>query len=304
MSRALARRRPVTNQWGIPWPNESITPRRTPSIVATSSRAPRPALPAPPARSSPEPALRSRPRRRARARPSRGPRKPTARADFVPPEPRVGAQFIQHPGSDYMVDVLQGARLRLRRRQSRLGVRGHARVAHQPRRQPQARDPDGAARRSRRRDRARLRQGGRQTDDDADARHRRPAARVDGPVPSVVRPRSRVRDRRPRPQPDERRQSPAQRAGHGRDRPRLHEDGRRADEPRRVRATSRCAPTRSAARRRWARRCSSSTRSCRKRRSPIRASSRSRGCRCRACRRATRAPSAKRRGCSRPPSGR
>ena len=30
-----------------------------------------------------------------------------ARADFVPPEPRVGAQFIQHPGSDYMVDVLK-----------------------------------------------------------------------------------------------------------------------------------------------------------------------------------------------------
>jgi acetolactate synthase-1/2/3 large subunit len=29
------------------------------------------------------------------------------RADFVPPEPRVGAQFIQHPGSDYMVDVFK-----------------------------------------------------------------------------------------------------------------------------------------------------------------------------------------------------
>jgi thiamine pyrophosphate-dependent acetolactate synthase large subunit-like protein len=30
-----------------------------------------------------------------------------ARADFVPPEPRIGAQFIQHPGSDYMIDVLK-----------------------------------------------------------------------------------------------------------------------------------------------------------------------------------------------------
>jgi thiamine pyrophosphate-dependent acetolactate synthase large subunit-like protein len=30
-----------------------------------------------------------------------------ARADFVPPEPRPGAQFIRHPGSDYMVDVLK-----------------------------------------------------------------------------------------------------------------------------------------------------------------------------------------------------
>jgi thiamine pyrophosphate-dependent acetolactate synthase large subunit-like protein len=30
-----------------------------------------------------------------------------ARADFVPPEPRVDARFIRHPGSDYMVDVLK-----------------------------------------------------------------------------------------------------------------------------------------------------------------------------------------------------
>jgi thiamine pyrophosphate-dependent acetolactate synthase large subunit-like protein len=30
-----------------------------------------------------------------------------ARADFVPPEPRAGAQFVRHPGSDYMVDVLK-----------------------------------------------------------------------------------------------------------------------------------------------------------------------------------------------------
>lgn len=30
-----------------------------------------------------------------------------ARADFVPPEPRVGASFIQHPGSDFMVDVFK-----------------------------------------------------------------------------------------------------------------------------------------------------------------------------------------------------
>jgi thiamine pyrophosphate-dependent acetolactate synthase large subunit-like protein len=30
-----------------------------------------------------------------------------ARADFVPPEARVDARFIRHPGSDYMVDVLK-----------------------------------------------------------------------------------------------------------------------------------------------------------------------------------------------------
>ena len=130
---------------------------------------------------------------------------------------------------------LQSARLRLRGRESRLGLRGHARVPDQSRRQPQARDSDGIARGSRRGHRARLRQGRRQADDDAHARHGRPAACVDGPVPSLVRPRSRVRCRRPRPQPDERRQSAAQRARHGRDRARLHEDGRRADEPRRIR---------------------------------------------------------------------
>lgn len=30
-----------------------------------------------------------------------------ARADFVPPEPRIGAQFIRNPGSDHMVDVFK-----------------------------------------------------------------------------------------------------------------------------------------------------------------------------------------------------
>ena len=30
-----------------------------------------------------------------------------ARKDFVPPEPRVGASFIEHPASDHMVDVLK-----------------------------------------------------------------------------------------------------------------------------------------------------------------------------------------------------
>jgi hypothetical protein len=58
---------------------------------------------------------------------------------------------------------------------------------------------------------------------------------ADGPLPRVVRPRSRVRDRRSTSQSDERHQPTAQRAGHGLHRPRLHEDGRRAHEPRRVR---------------------------------------------------------------------
>jgi thiamine pyrophosphate-dependent acetolactate synthase large subunit-like protein len=44
----------------------------------------------------------------ASARPSVArPTEADARADFVPPEPRVDARFIRHPGSDYMVDVLK-----------------------------------------------------------------------------------------------------------------------------------------------------------------------------------------------------
>jgi hypothetical protein len=30
-----------------------------------------------------------------------------ARADFVPPEPRIGASFVTDPGSDYMLEVLR-----------------------------------------------------------------------------------------------------------------------------------------------------------------------------------------------------
>jgi thiamine pyrophosphate-dependent acetolactate synthase large subunit-like protein len=48
-------------------------------------------------------AQQSAPARPGVARPTEA----DARADFVPPEPRVGASFIEHPGSDYMVDVLK-----------------------------------------------------------------------------------------------------------------------------------------------------------------------------------------------------
>jgi len=48
-------------------------------------------------------AQRAAPARTGIARPSEA----DARADFVPPEPRPGAQFIRNPGSDYMVDVLK-----------------------------------------------------------------------------------------------------------------------------------------------------------------------------------------------------
>src|SRR5688572_10307562 len=44
----------------------------------------------------------------ANARPAVArPTEADASADFVPPEPRVDARFIRHPGSDYMVDVLK-----------------------------------------------------------------------------------------------------------------------------------------------------------------------------------------------------
>ncbi|MCC6653210.1 MAG: twin-arginine translocation signal domain-containing protein [Candidatus Eisenbacteria bacterium] len=42
------------------------------------------------------------------ARPSVArPTEADGRADFVPPEPRIGAQFVRNPGSDYMVDVFK-----------------------------------------------------------------------------------------------------------------------------------------------------------------------------------------------------
>ena len=44
----------------------------------------------------------------ASARPSVArPTEADARADFDPPEPRIGSQYIQHPGSDHMVDVFK-----------------------------------------------------------------------------------------------------------------------------------------------------------------------------------------------------
>src|SRR5206468_702329 len=81
-------------------------------------------------------------------------------------------------------------------------IRRPARIDHQSRRQPQARNPDRPARGSRRGPRARLRQSGRQADDDADARYRGFVARVDGSVPGVVRSRAGVRRRGDTAQPD------------------------------------------------------------------------------------------------------
>ena len=292
-------------QRGIPWPSmidESRRLRRSPQL---SERAPR----------------RCRRRERARdgcrrgaaddarglrARMSRGRPKPTRAPTSSRPSRSPAHRSSNMPGSDHMLDVLQGARLRLRGREPRLGVRGHPRVDDQPRRQPQARDPDGAARRSRRGDGARLRQGGRQADDDADARHRRPAARVDGPVPSVVPtacPCSPIVGHRRNPTSTVNRPHSAQDMGSI-----VRDFMKMDDEPtdlERLRATSRCAPTRSAARRRWARRCSSSTPSCRKSADPR---SEQAACaapdRCRACRKATPAPYAKPLAGSRRRSGR
>ncbi len=193
----MARQRPVANQWGIPWPNESISPRRRQSIVANSCKgaAAGAAGAASALVAGTGTAQQSTP---SAARPSRRPADGSRRPRRLRAA-RAARRCAVHPTSGLGLHGrrVQGARLRLRGREPRLGVRRHPRILDQPRRQPQAGDPDGTARGSRRRHRARLRQSRRQTDDDADARHGRPAARVDGPVPSVVRPRARVRRRRP-----------------------------------------------------------------------------------------------------------
>ena len=100
-------RRPVTNQWGIPWPNESIdtstdsVDRR--NFLKGAAAGAAGAAGAIVSGTGVRAAGRADAARPSVARPTEA----DARADFVPPEPRVGAPFIQHPGSDYMVDVLK-----------------------------------------------------------------------------------------------------------------------------------------------------------------------------------------------------
>ena len=106
-----------------------------------------------------------------------------------------------------------------------------ARVADQLRRQQEAGIPHLHSRGNRRRHGARLLQGHRQAADDAGARHGRPAARRDGGLQRLVRPRAGHRRRR---QPPRSLEAPAGRAdlplgaGHQCAGARLHQVGRHA----------------------------------------------------------------------------
>ena len=126
-------------------------------------------------------------------------------------------------------------RLRVRRHQSGIDVPGAPRIPHQLRQEHGARDPDLPARRGRRRDGARLRQGRRQADAGRRSRDRRTAALVDGAVSGLGRSRARRRDRRPSPQSVRRDQPAAQRAGHGPARAQLRQVRRRGDDTRAIR---------------------------------------------------------------------
>ena len=152
--------------------------------------------------------------------------------------PRLGLHGRRH----------QDARHRLPAVEPRLELPRPARVADQLRRQQEARVPHLHARGIGVGDGARLLQDRRQADDDALPRHRRPAARRDGGLQRLVRPRAGDHRRRQRPR---RRQAAAGRAdvplgaGHQRAGARLHQVGRHAGRRCSTSRSRSCAPTRS-----------------------------------------------------------
>ena len=215
----------------------------------------------------------------------------------------------------------QCAGLRQRRHRRRAALARHplyrahprrelSRAARQHRqlsRQCDAADAALPARGSRRRDRARLRQGHRQGDGRGGALQCRTDARLDGDVQRLVRPHAGRRARRHR--PGRRRQAPAvdrldpHRARSGRAGSRIHQMGRPAGVARPPRAKRSCAAPGSPTPRRRARSTSISMPSCRRRKSPSRcrrSTSRATCRRSRPRRRPNR--SSKRRPCSRAPS--
>ena len=124
----------------------------------------------------------------------------------------------------------EGSRHRIRRRQSRVELRGPSGIVHQLR-QSAERDAGvhhRAARRVGGDDGARLRQGDRQADVRAAARHDRHPARGDVDLPGLLRQDAGAADRRSRPRIHRR----AQRQRHGRHGPQLHEVGRDAEDAR------------------------------------------------------------------------
>ena len=227
-----------------------------------------------------------------------------ARADFVPPEPRIDARFIQHPGSDYMVDVLKALDFDYVAVNPGSAFEGihESLINHGGNRKPEIltvlHEEAGAA----------IAHGY------AKAAGKPMMTLMHGTVGLLHASMGLFQawcDRVPvfaivghNRNPTSPVNRPHSAQDMGVDRARLHEDGRRADEPRGVRQhrDARVHDRPHAADGPDA--CSSWTRSCRKPRSRIRASSPCRGCRCRAFRKATPAPCAKRRDCSRRPNGR
>ena len=123
------------------------------------------------------------------------------------------------------------ARLRVRRLEPRLELPRHPRVDHQLRRQPEAGVPDLLPRGVVGGDGARLLQGRGQADGGAVPRHGGPAARVDGDLQRLLRPRAGVHPGRQHARRDDAaagRRVGAQRAGRGGDGPRLRQVGRQA----------------------------------------------------------------------------
>ena len=135
-----------------------------------------------PQRLSLKPVLRASPlrRRRGRWQPRKRARRPRASMSTPPTV----------PGSDFMVDVIKSLGFEYVAANPGLQLPRPARIAHQLRRQQEARVAHLLPRRIVGRHGARLRQDRRQADDGHGARHRRPAARVDGDLQRLRRPRA------------------------------------------------------------------------------------------------------------------
>ena len=167
-------------------------------------------------------------------------------ADTEPPR-RSAARIIEHPGVGLHARRHQEHRLRVRRRQPGIELRRAARIDHQLRREQGAGAADVLPRGVVGRHGARLRQDRRQADACARARQHRPPARVDGDLQRLRRSRAGVHHRRQlsrRRHARQRRELVPQCPGHGADRARLREMGRRAGLACRRSPNRRSAPTR------------------------------------------------------------
>ena len=152
------------------------------------------------------------------------------------------------PGGDFMVDVLKSLELRIRRLEPGLELPRHPRVDHQLRQQPDAGVHHLLPRGVVRGDGPRLLQGRGQADGGAVPRHRRPAARRDGDLQRLLRPRAGLHPRRQHLDATHAaagRRVGAQRAGRGRDGARLRQVGRHRRCRCRTSPSRPCAPTRS-----------------------------------------------------------